>query len=65
MFVDKSIPVVRWDLYSSLRIWLPEVRDELRAGLKARNAVDLDGSERYPTRSFLFFSTFVASHLRT
>ncbi|KAI0346436.1 hypothetical protein BDW22DRAFT_1425907 [Trametopsis cervina] len=40
-----------YDFYNTLTMWPPEVRKDLRAGIKARNQGDLDLSERYLTRA--------------
>lgn len=40
----------RYDFYNAFTLWPPEVRNDLRAGLKARNQGDLGLSERYLRR---------------
>ncbi len=40
----------RYEFYSALTMWPPEVRGDLRAGLKARNQGNFELSERYLRR---------------
>ncbi|KAI6124575.1 hypothetical protein EDD16DRAFT_556538 [Pisolithus croceorrhizus] len=41
-----------YQFYKSFTLWPKELRDDLRAGIKARNQGDLNLSERYLTRAY-------------
>ena len=51
-----SVGFSRYQFYTTFTMWPPEVREDLRAGIKAKNQGDLDLSERYLRRCAGFIS---------
>jgi hypothetical protein len=45
-----TVPLRRYQFYSTFTIWPKEIRSDLRAGVKAKHYKDFDMSERYISR---------------
>jgi SPX domain protein involved in polyphosphate accumulation len=54
LFIHGNANLFRYEIYDTLTLWPPEVRSDLRSGLRAKHRGDLDASEQYLQR-FVYY----------
>jgi hypothetical protein len=61
LFILRNTNPFRYEIYDFLTLWPPEVRSDLRSGLRTKHRGDLDASEQYLQR-FVYHVVVISQH---